>query len=127
MHDGKRFEVEMFMRLGEDLEQFLEDGQPFLPVVREGRVCLIARAAIACIGVPLRPRLLDDELPVEEQRALVELTSGVRLDGRLQWTSAHGRQRTIDYLNEAAPYLAMHMPNATFYVAKTQIACVEER
>ena len=123
--DGDRFDAVLFVSPDEDMPRLLTARDRFLPAMREGRVCMIARAAIASLGVPSRP--IVDELPVETQQAIVRLLSGEVVEGLLRWTAPAGHQRTVDYLNSDDPYLEVHTETQLHYVMKSHVATVEER
>jgi len=125
LDDGDRFDAVLFVSPDEDMPRFLTASERFVPAMREGRVLLIARAAIASLGVPAKPA--DSELPVETQAAIVRLRSGEVIEGELRWTAPAGQQRTIDYLNGDEPYLEVHAGDLTHYVMKSHVATVEER
>ncbi|MBX3160187.1 MAG: hypothetical protein KF773_29745 [Deltaproteobacteria bacterium] len=127
LHDGERAEVMLFLPGGEDLARLLDGTAQFIPMVRDGRVCLFARAAIACLEVPARPPAADDDgLPVEKQRAIVKLRSGGTVEGELRWTPMTANARTTDHLNLEAPYFEVHREERTAYVMKAHVASVTE-
>lgn len=128
LHDGERFDGVLFISPSEDIARVLAAKEPFLPVVRNGRVCLIARTAIASIGVPTSPVVMQDgDLPVENQASAVKLRSGVLLEGELRWISAAGQARTADYLNSEDLHFEIHTETTRYYVVKSHVALVEER
>lgn len=130
LHDGARSNVMLFVPAGEDVSGVVAGGRPFVPVVRDGRVCLVARAAIASLAVASAavavPGAPEDELPSERQRAAIQLRSGVRIEGELRWVTETGRRRTTDYLNHEAPFFVVHDGDTTHYVAKAHVATVTE-
>jgi hypothetical protein len=67
-------------------------------------------------------------LPLERQRARVRLRSGTALEGELRWISPDGERRTADYVNASGAYFVLHAaePLTRLYVAKAQVATVEE-
>ena len=125
LDDGDRFEAVLFVSPDEDMPRFLTAPERFLPAMREGKVLLIARTAIASLGVP--SKVVDTALPIETQAAIVRLRSGEVLEGELRWTAPVGQRRTIDYLNSDDPYLEVHAEGRTHYVMKSHVATVEER
>src|SRR5689334_19217577 len=73
LHDGERSEVIFLLPPGEDLAQAITEGEAFIPVMRNARICIIARDAIAAVGVPPRvPSPLEDEMPSESQKVLLK-------------------------------------------------------
>lgn len=127
LHDGDRSEVIFFVPPGEDLGRLLTDGPAFIPVMREAKITILARTAIACVGLASRPLALHDaDLPCEKQRAAVKLRSGMLLDGELQWTVVAGEQRTADFLNAPAPYFELRAADKTYLVVKAHVATVQE-
>lgn len=128
LHDGERFDGILFISPSEDIARVLAAKEPFLPVVRNGRVCLIARTAIASIGVPASLVVPQDgDLPVEKQMSSVKLRSGVVLEGELRWTGGAGQSRTADYLNTEDVHFEVHTETTRYYVVKHHVALVEER
>lgn len=128
LHDGDRSDVVIFISPDEDIARILGAREPFLPMMRAGKFALVARAAIAALGIPTIPTLpKDDDLPVETQVASIRLRSGHVVEGELRWTGAPGSQRTADFLNSDEPYIKVHTVTTTYYVVKHHIALVEER
>lgn len=128
LHDGDRSDVIIFVSPDENIARILGAREPFLPMMRAGKLALVARAAIAALGLPSIPALpKEDDLPVEMQLASIRLRSGHIIEGELRWTGAAGSQRTADYLNSEEPYLEVHAINTTYYVVKHHVALVEER
>ncbi|HET7501719.1 MAG TPA: hypothetical protein VFK02_11965 [Kofleriaceae bacterium] len=129
LHDGERSDVLLFIPPGERVEQLVSPGDPFVPMIKNARFCLVARPAIAALGVPAGEEPADDSaLPLEHQRARVRLRSGQALEGELRWTGPEGRKRTADYANDPAAFLVVHAgePRMTYYVAKAEVALIEE-
>ena len=127
MHDGTKSDVVLFVPPTEDIGHLLTSGPTFLPAVRDGRITIIARDAVASIGTPevvVIPR--EDDLPVQRQSAVVTLRSGAKIEGELRFTAPAGQQRTADYLNEAEPVFAVHAAGTTYVVVKAHVAQVEE-
>jgi hypothetical protein len=125
LHDGERAEVMLFLHGGEDIARLVDGPARFIPMVRDGRVCLFARDAIACFEVPAS-RPAPDDLPVEKQRAIVKLRSGVCVEGELRWCAAGSASRTTDHLNAETPYVEVHRAETTAYVMKAHVASVTE-
>ena len=128
-HDGTRSDAMMFVPPTDPIEHMLwSRGNRFLPTIVAGKVQLVARDAIAAIGVQSVITLHQDgDLPVEVQAAVVHLRSGVALEGELRWTAAIGQARTADYLNGDSDTIELHAQNLTFHIAKLHIARVEEK
>jgi len=128
LHDGDRADVVVFVSPDEDIARVLAAREPFLPMVRAGKVTLVARAAIAALGLPALPAIpREGDLPVEKQAASVRLRSGQLIDGELRWTCVGSSQRTADHLNTDEPYIQVFAGNTTWYVVKHHVALVEER
>lgn len=123
LHDGDRSEVIFLLPPGEDVARVITDGDAFIPVMRNAKICIIARDAIAAVGVPLRS---EDELPAEKQRVSVKLKSGMLLDGELRWTVVAGKRRTADHLNGEPGTIELRTADKSFFIAKSQIAVVQE-
>ena len=128
MHDGERSEVLLFIPPTEDVVRLISEGAAFVAVARHGQECLVARDAIACLGVAVvYGPTLDEDLPQQKQLALVKLRSGVTLEGELRWIAPPGMQRTTDYLNGDGRYIALHTADRTFVIAKPHVAMVIEK
>ena len=128
LHDGDRSDVVIFVSPDDDIARILTSREPFLPMMRAGKIALVSRAAIAALGLPSVPSIpKDDDLPVETQLATVRLRSGQLIEGELRWTSPPSSQRTADFLNSDEPYIKVHAAATTYYVVKHHIALVEER
>ena len=126
-HDGERDDVIFLMPAGEDIATVLEGGDPFVPVMRAAKICIVARDTIATIGVPLRaPDPLEAEMPSEQQRVAIKLKSGMLLDGELRWTAVSGKRRTADHLNAEARYVELRTADKSFLISKAHIAYVQE-
>jgi hypothetical protein len=130
LHDGERSDVLLFIAAGEDLTRLMSPGDPFVPMIKHARFCLVARTAIAAVGItePAGADADSDGLPVERQRARVQLRSGVTLDGELRWTAPEGERRTADYVNDSPAFFLLHAidGHTTYYIAKAQVATIEE-
>lgn len=127
LHDGTRSDVELFLPLGDTVLDLLGGVDPFVPVMRRGeRVILVARAAIASLGVAAVEDASDAALPNVHQAVHVHLRSGVVLDGELRWFAPNGRQRTADHLNDAATSFELHAGGIVHHVVKAHVAVVEE-
>ncbi len=129
LHDGSRRDAMLFVPPTDALEQMLgARGARFLPTVMNGKVQLVARDAIAALGVQAVIAMQQEgDLPVEVQSAIVHLRSGTTLEGELRWTAAIGQSRTADYLNGDADTIELNGQGMTFHISKAQIARVEER
>jgi hypothetical protein len=127
LHDGDRSEVIFLLPPGEDLSRVVTEGDAFIPVMRNAKICIIARTAIAAVGIP--PRIedeLEQAMPCETQRVAVKLKSGMMLDGELRWTRCDGKQRTADHLNGDALTIELRNGDKSFFVVKSHIAYVQE-
>jgi len=127
LHDGDRSDVLLFVPPTEDVSRVLSEGRPFLPVMREASTCLVARDAIACLGVE-RSRVSDlGDMPTVEQVAKVTLRSGTVLDGTLRWVAPDGMMRTADYLNDDdISLIVLHAADRSWLIAKSHVAMVRE-
>lgn len=126
-HDGTKADVMLFLPPTEDIGHVLGHGATFLPMVKSGKLCIVARDTIACFAVPELPVIpREDDLPVEKQAVTVTLRSGATVEGELHLT-AFGVQRTTDFMNDAEPVLRVHGNATTFHVMKSHVAQVEEK
>jgi hypothetical protein len=126
LHDGERSEVIFLLPPGEDLAHAITQGEAFIPVMRNARICIIAREAIAAVGVPPTCSPFEDEMPSEQQRVLMKLKNGMLFEGELRWTVVAGKQRTADHLNGDTHYVELRTPERSFFIPKAQIAYVQE-
>ena len=128
LDDGERSEVIFFVHPGEDIAQLVSSGNAFIPVMRSARICIVARDAIAAIGVaPRAPSAIESEMPSEKQLVTVKLKSGMLLEGELTWTVVPGQQRTADFLNTEAPLFELRTVDKSFYILKSHVATVQEK
>jgi len=127
LHDGERFDAVLFVPPAETVAQVIAHPQPFVPVIRDGRIRLIARNALACVAVsapgviPLTP-----VTRIAKQRASVQLRSGIVICGELRWTPTVSHRRTADYLNRDELHFELHDADLTHYIVKAHVATVEE-
>jgi len=129
LHDGERSEVLLFIAPSEDIARLLTEGAPFMPVVRNGRVCIVARSSVASLGVPARvaPPPSEDDLPMQLQRVSVKLRSGHAVDGEMRWIMPLDRQKTIEHLNNDSPCFEVHADDTVWHVVKSHVATVTEK
>jgi len=127
LHDGDRSEVIFLLPPGEDLARVMTEGDAFIPVMRNAKICIVARAAIAALGLAL-PVVdeSEDALPFEQQKVTVKLRSGMMLEGELRWTAVPGQQRTADYLNGDALTIELRTADKRFVIAKAHVQFVQE-
>jgi len=126
LHDGERWNVIFFVPPREDLVRLVTEGEAFVPVMRDAKITIVARAAIACVGMPTRPASDLDELPSENQRAAIKLRSGVVLEGELRWPIVEGKQRTADFLNGPSNHVVLSAGDVHYIVIKAHVATVQE-
>lgn len=126
-HDGTKADVMLFVPPTEDVGRVLGHGASFLPMVRGGAMCIVARDTIACFSVPALPVIpREDDLPVEKQAVIVTLRSGATVEGDVS-LDARGTQRTTDFMNDAEPVFRVQGNEMTFYIAKIHVAQIEEK
>jgi hypothetical protein len=126
-HDGAKADVMLFIPPTEDIGQILAYGATFLPMVKGGKMCIVARSSIACFGVPELPVIpREDDLPVEKQAVTVTMKSGAKVEGEVYLT-AFGTQRTTDFMNDVEPVFRVHGDATTYFIAKAHVAQVEEK
>lgn len=129
LHDGSRIEAMLFVPPTDAIEQMLvARAARFIPTLMGGKVQLVARDAIAAIGVQAVIALRQEgDLPVDTQAAVVHLRSGATVEGELRWTAPVGQARTADYLNDDSETIELHTAELTFHIPKSHVARVEER
>jgi hypothetical protein len=133
LHNGERSDVLLFIQPGEDITRLVSPGAPFVPMVRNAQFCMVARDAIAALGLVTGdgPSEADRDglgLPMVHRRTRISLRSGAVLEGELQWIPIDDHKRIADHVNEPASFLVVHATEirTIYYVAKAQIAVVEE-
>ncbi len=126
LHDGERAQVFLFIAPGAKLTHLLDEDAKFIPMGFTTGTRLVAREAIAALGVHLLHVSQEEELPGERQTAIIKLRSGALIKGELRWTAPEGRRRTLDYLNDDARYVCVHDTEHIIYVYKAHVASVEE-
>ena len=125
LHDGDRSEVIFLLPPGEDLARVITEGDAFIPVMRNAKMCIVARDAIAAIGMP--PKVEDeDALPTHKQRVTVKLKSGMMLDGELAWTVVDGKHQTAHHLNGDTRTIELRVADKSYFIVKAHVAYVQE-
>ena len=127
LHDGDRSDVLLFVPPTEDVARVMSSGALFLPVMREASMCLVARDAIACLGVSVAhaPKL-EEDFPAEEQIVKVTLKSGVVIDGTMKWVALAVGRRTADHLNSDTAQIVLCSGDRAWIIAKSHVAMVRE-
>jgi hypothetical protein len=127
LHDGDTSDVLLFVPPTEDIARMLCEGNAFLPVMREASMCLVARAAIACMKVAtkLAPKL-EEDFPSEQEKVKVTLRNGTVIEGIMKWIPPVARQRTADHLNSDTPIIVVHAGDEAYLIVKSHIAMVRE-
>ncbi len=124
LHDGDRSEVIFLLPPGEDLARVITEGDAFISVMRNAKICIIASDAIAALGVA--PKVdNEDALPTHKQRVTVKLRSGMMLEGELR-TVVDGKHLTADHLNGDARTVELRAQDKTYFIVKTHVAYVQE-
>jgi hypothetical protein len=127
LHDGDRSEVIFLLPPGEDVARVVVEGDAFVPVMRNAKICIVSRDAIAALGLPLRViDELEDAMPHELQKIVVKLKSGMMFEGEVRWTVVSSKQRTADHLNTDARTIELRTADKSFYIVKAHIAYVQE-
>jgi hypothetical protein len=125
LHDGDRSEVIFLLPPGEDLARVITEGDAFIPVMRNAKMCIVAREAIAAIGLPPKVEA-EDALPTDKQRVTVKLRSGMMLEGELRWTLVDSKHRTADHLNGYALTIELRTADKSYFIVKSHVAYVQE-
>jgi hypothetical protein len=130
LYDGQRSDVLVHIPPGETITALVSPGDPFVPMIHSARPCLVARDAIAALGMMSGPAPVADEdaLPVQRRRARVRLRSGTVLEGELRWIADDNHQQIADHVNDAPGFLIVFATDSrtTYYVVKSQVAMIEE-
>lgn len=129
LRDGDRSDAVLFVPPTEDIAHLLGPSGPrFLPMIRGAKMHLVAREAIASLGIQAVVSMPQDgDLPIEVQAAMVQLNSGTQLEGELRYSAPIGQARTADFLNGSADSFELHVQGIVFHVVKAHVALVEER
>ncbi len=122
---GAALSGELFLAPGEPVSSVLDEAEPFLPLVVEGKVRLIARATIASLAIAEETDP-DPDVHEDSQRAVVQLVNGSTVEGELRWVPTVGYRRTVDLLNLPSRLLVVHGTGVTTWIVKTHVAWVEE-
>ncbi|HEY5949851.1 MAG TPA: hypothetical protein VIV40_30360 [Kofleriaceae bacterium] len=126
MHDGERAQVFLFVAPGGSVGHYLAEAGRFMPMGFAEGTRLVAREAIAALGIHVMHAAIEDELPGERQTAKLHLRSGGVIKGELRWVAPEGARRTLDFMNNDASYVVVYDTEHVVYVAKQHIALVEE-
>jgi hypothetical protein len=123
----------------DDLAAVADGPEGFLPVRSVGAVRLLAKHAIAWIGIRRRtgderpptefPEELSDVLTLSDRqhRVAIELIGGAVIEGLLLDSSPAHRPRVMDHLNRSGRFLRVWTPDEHILVAKPQIVAVAEQ
>lgn len=128
--DGVVHDVTLYLPPRHRIEHLFEGPELFLPLSEEGRVRIVARAAVAAVST-VRPSPDDAERPEDEylteRRALVvRLRGGSVIEGTLRHGSLAGRSRTADLLNEPTATFSIEDGDLAYCISKAHVACVDE-
>ena len=125
-HDGERSEVIFLLPPGEDLARVITEGDAFISVMRNAKICIIARDAIAAIAIA--PKIEDeDALPSQKQKCAVKLRSGLVLEGELRWTVEGEKSTTHDHLNRDPLTIELRVADKSYFIVKAHVAYVQEQ
>jgi hypothetical protein len=128
LHDGERSEVIFLVPRGETVARLIAEGDAFVPVMRHAKICLVARAAIACVGLPAKRPVCaaEDDLPTQHQHAIIKLRGGTVIEGEVRWTAP--ASSLADHLNgNDSPHVFAETAGTTFVVVKAHITTAEEK
>ncbi|MGE5183516.1 MAG: hypothetical protein ACM31C_15700 [Acidobacteriota bacterium] len=126
LEDGRQLESWLFVPVGDDVAEMFGKPEAFLPVDTGTGILIVARAVIAAVLVRRARLETSDDLPVDRQPARVHLRGGQVVEGELRWTAAPGYRRTVDLMNDPSRHVVVHAREGVTYVAKAQIAWIEE-
>lgn len=112
--DGQRSSVILLLPSGSSVME----GDAFLEVMRDASTCIVARDAIAALGLPLRP--VDEDVPQETRRVVITLRSGTRLEGELRRTGS-----MMDHLGSAR-FLELRTADTSWLISKAHLATLQE-
>ena len=126
LHDGDRSEVIFLLPPGEDLARVITEGDAFVSVMRNAKMCIVARDAIAALGMP---STVEDEyaLPSRTQKAIVKLRSGLVLEGELRCTIEGEKSSTHDHLNREPRTIELRVADKSYFIVKAHVAYVQEQ
>lgn len=104
----------------------------FMPMAREsGQVRLVSRGQIVLVSVPAKldcpgPGASWNDPHDTVAKVAVVLDDGTQLEGKLRYQLPDASRRLQDYLNQEAPFLALHRCEGVVLVNKRYVAHVSE-
>ena len=127
LEGGERANAMLFVPPGTSVKRWLADAAPFAPVAFSSGTKLVARTSITCITVHVVHAHVEEfEELCQRQRSLVRLRDGQMVRGEVRWIPESDNRRMLDHLNDQSTHLVIHVDDQVSYIAKTQIAAVEE-
>lgn len=124
LHNGTWRTVSLVVCAGQSVESLLTSSDSFLLVQDEGQTRHYARAAVAVVSIGrTSPR---NDLPRQTRNVRVALLSGQTIYGELRWIRGASRDSASQLLCDSTMVITVHTPDATCFIAKSHIACVEE-
>ncbi len=140
--DGAERSVILFVPPEQEIQEFLEQPQPFLPIEENGTILLYARSSIVYIEVPnkkaqrasLLPMdnggdldwMVGASLPEEKLNVHVHLRGGEELSGAIHFVPSEMTVRTVDLLNTPTSSLTLHGDGVVRYVSKIFVRVIKE-
>ena len=127
LEGGERANATLFVPPGTAVKRWLTDAAPFVPVAFSTGTKLVARASITCVTVHvIHAHVEEFEGLCERQRSLVRLRGGQMVRGEVRWIPDSENRRMLDHLNDHSTHLVIHVDDQVSYIAKTNVASVEE-
>lgn len=117
----------------EKVEDVLNAPEQFFPLaVREGgeKTLLVNKSQTLYVKVPAehgRSQARAESAPSWAVQVAIEMVQGAPLQGVVHFAQPPGRDRTLDALNESAPYLCLVQDAAFYYVHLSSVVVVREK
>ncbi len=128
LSDGANKVGTLFWPSEVEFRKSLESGDAFFPVSVDGKIQIVARAAVEAFGIPQARESVawEPEVLAKRVRARLRMQSGATFEGEFVYSAAEARARVADYLNEKDRYFPFRVGNELLAVSKAHVAWVEE-
>ncbi len=111
-----------------EFRESLESGDSFFPMNVDGKIQIVARAAVEAFGIPqVRDSVAwESEALAKRVKARLHMQSGASYEGEFVYAAAQARARVADFLNGKDRYFLFRLRSELLHVSKEHVVWVEE-
>ena len=104
----------------ESVQHLLDDAESFFAMTQDsGRVALVGKQQVVTVR---SDRPTEEALPGTTTLEMeIQLSTGVTLNGRANWSAPPAHARAIDFLNESPGFLCLNTKEGPVYINTTHI------